>query len=223
MKNKTQFISRCRVGAQVLAVGVGLVMPGMARAENFVKNPDFEEPLGPDNWTVVYTGVKGGGPNAPTNCGPCDFMIAGRTIMAGMRTSGESRCTFGGHFAPNHNGLMHAYFKQTVSGLKPGATYAVSAWMAQSTRNSKFQARFQVYLEALGGPDLAVSKTSSYVTNNIARNPDNWKMYAVTSTASERGQVEVRLHFNKIGTTPYWEWRNVNACYDRVSVTPKAD
>jgi hypothetical protein len=206
-----------------LVLIVALLMPALSRAQNPVKNPGFEEPLGPDNWTVVYTGVLNAGPNAPTNCGPADFLIAGRTLMSHMKGAQSGECDFGGHFAPNHRGLMHAYFKQTVTGLKPGAGYTVSAWMSQYTRNPVILPKVEVYLEALGGPNADESVLSPYARNNSTNdNPGGWKKYQVATTASQRGQIEVRLHFNKIGFTgkDKCEWRNINAFYDHVEVVP---
>ena len=96
-------------------LGLLLLTWASASAQNFLKNPDFEQPLGPDNWTVVYTGVptSDGGVNAPTNCGPNDFMVAGRTTIAHKDLvpgtwDGEPYywSKFGGHFAPNHTWMM---------------------------------------------------------------------------------------------------------------------
>jgi hypothetical protein len=206
-----------RLGALLFA---GCITSAVA-AQNFVKNPGFEQPLGPDNWTIEYAAVENAGRNAPTNCGPADFMIAGRTIMAHMMSPSKAECEFGGHFAPNHNGLMHAYFRQVVSGLKPGASYTVSTWMSQYTRNPKFLVKSQVYLEALGGADRKQSKVSPYAMNNSNNgNPGQWKQYSVTSTASDKGEIEIRLHYNRVAYTnkQTWEWRNINAFYDNVEV-----
>jgi hypothetical protein len=96
----------------------------------------------------------------------------------------------------------------------------MSAWMWNIRGNRKYVSKSQVYLEALGGPNLAVSKLTPYVTNNCNNNGFAWKMYAVTNTASELGQIEVRLHYAKVETTPYWEWRNLNGYYDHVAVVP---
>jgi hypothetical protein len=227
MNSKSQFSTRSRITGQVVVLGIGLLMSGLANAQNaknFAKNPGFEQPLGPDNWTVVYTGVTGAGPNAPTNCGPGDFMVAGRSTMSHMQHKDGSVCEFGGHFAPNHNWLMHAYFKQTVSGLKPGAQYTVSAWISHYTRNDKYMPKAQLYVEALGGPDGKQSKVSEFAKSNSNNaNPEGWKKYSVRSTASDKGEIELRLHFNKIGKTKWWEWRNFNAYYDDVAVVPVAE
>jgi hypothetical protein len=230
MKIKLLSFSRCQSAAMGLLLAMALLTPGSAGAQNFVKNPDFEKPLGPDNWTIVYTNVTDGSvpaANRPTNCGPWDFFIAGRTTMAhkdmvpgdwdGTGTNYWSK--FGGHFAANHTWLMHAYFKQVVTNLTPLAQYQVSAWMTQMTKNDSFLTKAQVYMEVLGGVGGNISRKTPYVTDNCHNNPAGWKMYSVTNTASSSGQLEIRLHFNKnqiIAET--WEYRNLNAYYDHVSV-----
>ena len=215
-------------------LGIGLLAAATVTAQNLVKNPDFEEPLGPDNWTVVYAPVFGGGANQPTNCGPFDFLFAGRSVMSHKDVNpgiwdGEDRTgtnywnKFGGHFAPNHTWLMHAYFKQIVTGLTPGGSYVISAWMGFGSRNDTFRGKCWIYLEALGGPNRTTSKTTPYPSGqveNVTDNPAGWLPYAVTNTASSRGEIEVRLHFDKFSTTSTWEYRNFNAYYDHVAVVP---
>jgi hypothetical protein len=234
MKNPLLSSSRCRTAARSWLLATGLLAAASVTAQNFVRNPDFEEPLGPDNWTVVYAPVFGGGNNQPTNSGPFDFLFAGRSTHAHKDArpgtwDGEDRTgtnywsKFGGHFAPNHNWMMHAYFKQIVKGLTPGASYRISAWMAFFTSNDGYLDKCKVYLEALGGPTRTSSKTTPFPSanvTNINNNPAGWWRYAVTNTASNVGEIEVRLHFNKFGTTGSWEWRNFNAFYDHVAVMP---
>ncbi len=231
MKKELLLFSKCQTVARAWLLGIGLLAVVSATAQNFVKNPDFEEPLGPDNWTVVYTNTFGGGANQPTNCGPFDFLVAGRTTIAhkdmnpgtwdgedGTGTNYWSK--FGGHFAPNHNWLMHAYFKQVVKGLQPGGYYKISAWMGFFGGNDAFLGKCNIYLEALG---LLGSKTTPYPAANVLNVQNNaagWQCYAVTNRATSAGEIEVRLHFNKFGTEAYWEWRNFNAFYDHVAVVP---
>lgn len=214
------------------AVGFAAALMGGAAclAQNFVRNPDFEEPLGPENWTIVYTGVVNGPSWAPTNCTPNDFLVAGRTTMAHKDKvpgiwDGDPYywSKFGGHFAPNHTGgLMHGYFRQLVSGLQPNALYNVTAWMAQSTRNENYLTRAQVWMEVLGGPNLNLSRSTPYVYNNVAYDPAGWQRYAISNViASTNGQIEIRLHYNMIQTiAQVWEYRNLNAFYDHVAVMP---
>jgi hypothetical protein len=234
MKNKSPLSSHRRFTARAWFLGIALLAAASVTAQNYVKNPDFEEPLGPDNWTVVYAPVFGGGNNQPTSSGPFDFLVAGRTVIAHKDVApgtwdGEDHTgtnywnKFGGHFAPNHNWMMHAYFKQIVKGLTPGAKYAISAWMGFFSNNNDYLNRCNIFLEALGGPTRTSSKTTPYPSanvTNVQNNPGGWWRYAVTNTASGVGEIEVRLHFNKFGVTSSWEWRNFNAFYDHVAVMP---
>ena len=180
-------------------------------AQNFVKNPDFEEPLGSNNWTVVY--VYGG---------PSDFAVHDRTTIAHKDKvpgtwDGHPNFldVYGAEFQPYHDGKMHAYFKQTVSGLQPGSNYVVSCWMVHFTDLSTNTVL--VYLEAMGGPAGNVSRLSPYVYKYCNNNPSAWEMYAVTNSASANGQIEVRLHFDKNKWTTF-QWEYIRAYYDRVAV-----
>lgn len=123
---------------------------------------------------------------------------------------------FGGHLMPNHTWVCHAYFKQVVTGLTPGASYSISAWMTQFGKETKAE----VYLEALGG--LGSKRTVS-VTANAKNNPAAWASYAVTNTADANGQIEVRLHMNKNMTdvSSLWSYREINAFFDHVAVMPE--
>jgi hypothetical protein len=216
--------------ARALAGAAGVFGTGLLFSQNFVRNPDFEEPLGPDNWTIVYTGVVNGPSWAPTNCGPNDFLVAGRTTMAHKdKVPGTWDghpyywSKFGGHFAPNHTGgLMHGYFRQVVSGLVPGGLYNVSAWIAQHTRNDNYLTRAQIWMEVLSGPNLSVSLRTPYVLNNVAYDPAGWQRYTLSNVvASTNGQIEIQLHYNMIQTiAQIWEYRNLNAFYDHVAVMP---
>ncbi len=233
MKSKLSY--HCQVVAPRFLLGLALLTAGSASAQNFVKNPDFEEPLAPDNWTVVYAPVI----NSPllnangTLAGPNDFLVAGRSTMAhkdmvpgawdghdGLRNDWSK---FGGHFAPNHTWVMHAYFKQVVSGLRPGFQYTASAWIVQFGAH---QEAAQVYMETMGGLNGTVSKRTIYVTDNAQNNPAGWKMYAISNVvASSSGQIEIRLHYNKIvnvgdADSNYWEYRNQNAYFDHVCLMP---
>jgi len=219
---KIKFSHICQAASLGLLLGLAWPTAGTAAALNLVKNPSFEQPLGPDNWTVVYD-----------NCGPFDFLVAGRTTMANKDAvpgtwdadppgSTNYLSKQGGHFAPNYcNGLMHGYFKQVIAGLKPGREYNCSAWMVQYTRNDNYLSRSEVYMEVLGGPNLAVSKRTQNVMENANNNPAGWKQYALTNTASQNGEIEIRLHYAFIRTiAQIWEYRNINAFYDDVEVQP---
>lgn len=222
MKSKLSY--QCQAATQGLLLALALFGSGLASAQNFVKNPDFEETLGPDNWTVVYV-----------NCDPGDFLIADRSTMAHKDlvpgvwdghpgfTGSNYWSRLGGHFAPNYcNAMPQAYLKQVVTGLTPGDLYTVSAWMVQFTRNDRWLALAQVYMEALGGPTGTQSKITQYVTANANNNPAGWQRYVINNViASTSGQIEIRLHYKVIATTAQiWEYRNMNAYYDHVAVMP---
>src|SRR5690348_6108280 len=125
MKTDLLFPSRCTTAVFGWLVGLAVLAGGAASAQNFVKNPDFEEPLGPDNWTVEYAAVTSGavaGANRPTNSCANDFLIKGRTCMSHKDLGKPSSGTwdgaptywnkFGAHFMPSHNWVCHAYFRQ---------------------------------------------------------------------------------------------------------------
>jgi hypothetical protein len=180
-------------------------------AQNFVKNPDFEQPLGPDNWSVVY--VYGG---------PPDFAVQDRSTIAHKDKvpgtwDGDPNYldVYGAEFAPYHDARMHAYFKQTVSSLQPLATYVISCWMVHFTKISSN--RVSLYLEALGGAAGNVSRTVYCGDEWCDDNPSAWKMYAVTNTASLAGQIEVRLHFDKY-TFSSLQWDYMRGYFDHVAV-----
>jgi len=198
-----------------------LVSANFCAAQNFVKNPDFEEELGPDNWTIVYVYPSG----------PEDFLVAGRTTFAskdmspgtwdgGVGGSTNYWSKFGAHFAPNHVGTVHAYFRQVVTGLQPGASYACSAWMVQFTRSTNPNHFPRLYMETIG----TTTKSTPLITANANNNPGAWQRYSVTNTANGQGEIELRLHCDKNTTVSYannpWEYRNINTFYDRVSVIP---
>jgi hypothetical protein len=215
------------IGCSMLDVGCWMLFPPLlwlclsaavfstfsAGAQNFVKNPDFEEPLSTNNWTVVY--VYGG---------PPDFSIQDRTTIAHKDKvpgtwDGEPNYldVYGAAFQPYHDAMMHAYFKQTVTGLTPYATYVISCWMVQF--EALYTNKVQVYMEAVGGPTGTITKTTPNVYAACNNKPTAWAKYAVTNTASGTGQIEVRLHFNKDKFTSL-AWEYIRAYYDHAAVMP---
>ena len=203
--------ARCGRALWVLVPVVALAAAGACQGQNYVVNPDFEQPLGTNNWTVVY--VYGG---------PSDFSIHDRTTIAHKDKipgtwDGHPNFldVYGAEFQPYHDGKMHAYFKQTVQGLLRGSNYVVSCWMTQF--DSLYTNKVQVYMEALGGPAGTTSRATPNVYKACNNNPSAWTMYSVTNTASNSGQIEVRLHFNKDKWTSL-QWHYIRAYYDHVSV-----
>jgi hypothetical protein len=232
-----------RIAAPALLVGLVWLTWGSAAAQNFLKNGDFEQELGPDNWTIVYTAVIFPTTASwPKTCGPHDFEVQGRTRLAnkdkdpgtwdGDGGGGPHYWNkYGGHFRAGHDWLMHAYFKQVVTGLQPGSNYVVSCWMTQY-EGPTYKA--QLFLEAIGGPSGTTSvlyppasylsqygpgdSDLGYLTNSAFQNPTNWVYCVVTNKASNLGKLEVRLHYNKRGSTSGEKWRNMDAFYDHAAV-----
>ncbi len=202
-------------GAVTRSAALVLILPllscGPASGQNYVKNPDFEQPLGTNNWTVVY----------PFG-GPSDFSVHDRTTIAHKDKvpgtwDGHPNYldVYGAEFSPYHDGLIHAYFKQTVTGLKPGSNYVISCWMTQF--EALYTNKVKVYMEAVGGPGNSISVTTPYVYNACNNNPSAWTMYSVNNRANGSGELEVRLHFHKDKWTTL-AWHYIRAYYDHVAV-----
>ena len=230
MKNSFLSCSRGQSAAQGLLLSLALLAAGSTGAQNYVQNPEFNQPLGPTNWTVKYVGCTSNS----------DLWIQGRTMMANRdQVPGTwdgtqyfdwyyptGPCGYGGHFRAYHSGFAHAYFDQVVSGLTPGASYLVTAWMAQY--NSGWLTDVQVYLAALGGANMTDENDTPFAQNytygNSAEQYGGWQSYAVTSTASTSGQIDVQLHYYKCAwtsvNTPGNIWLNLDGFYDHVSVMP---
>lgn len=234
MKNKTLLTFSSRFATHALVLGFGLLAWSSFAAQNLVKNGDFEEPLGPDNWTIVYTGVS----NAttvgwPYQCSRSDFYIAGRTRLAhkdlvpgtwdGEDGTGTNYWSeFGLHFCASHDWLMHAYASQVVTGLTAFASYDVSAWITQFDFNAVVD-KVQVYMEILGGASGTTSKKTPYVTTVVLGSPQNWTRYVLSIQASASGQIEIRLHYNKNSATNDEKWRNLDALFDHVVLVPTGE
>ncbi len=226
MKTSLPAILRGHTSAQALLFALALLAWSSANAQNFVRNPDFEQELGPDNWTIVYTEILN--PTTlswPKTCGSNDFFVLGRSRMAHKDLvpgtwDGDPNYwnKFGLHFQPGHDWLMHAYASQVISGLQPGSNYTASAWITQYEGDQT--GKVQLYMEVLGGPDFTVSNRTPYVTTIVLDNPSGWNRYDVTGTASPSGQIEIRLHYNKNGATAGEKWRNMIGIFDHVCLKP---
>ncbi len=210
MKHVSLLSCHRTIAAARSLVAVAIVTATYAGAQNFVKNPDFEAPLGSDNWTILYV--------SPSS--EADFWLHDRTTLA-HRDSTYGTWDgnyFGLHFRPYHTGLMEAYARQIVTGLQPGASYVISAWMVQFQET--FIPKMDVWLETVGGSGI---KSSSKVVNYCFQN-NGWERFSVTNTATTGRQIEVRLRFkvtsgsSNSGTTP--KWLSEDAFYDHVSVMP---
>jgi hypothetical protein len=188
MKSTFQSLTRCQTATAGLLLAVAIFVASSTNAQNLLRNPDFESPLGPDNWTVAY---QYGGPG--------DLSIADRTIYAARGPWGGGG--FGAHFRSVHDGLVHAYFTQTVTNLTPGTSYILSGYMKYWEYTFELNEKFNVWFDAVGGqgtnqtPSITVMDDANLKTNTIFR------LYSVTNTADANGQIEVRLHMADNGTT----------------------
>ena len=228
MNNACVLSIRYQCAAQGLLLTLALLAAGSVGAQNYVRNPNWALPLGPNNWKVVYV--------APSTA--ADFWIADRTTLAHRdRTYGTwdedvdgtfddvyptGSSYFGGHFRPYTGGYVEAYFDQVVTNLTPGVSYVVSAWMVQF--QSADVDKCQVWLEARG----STVATTPYVLGYAFQN-NGWTQSSVTTPANANGQIEVRLHFKKIGYTGgmgataglgWGGFLNIDAFYDHISVMP---
>src|SRR5689334_5858601 len=112
MKNTFPSITRCSLVAQGLLLGFGILLWNSANAQNLLKNGDFEQRLGPTNWTVLT--LLGS---------PDDFELKQRIRGASMYAQGSATRFFGGCFRPLTLRIAHACFSQTVTNLTPGHVY----------------------------------------------------------------------------------------------------
>jgi hypothetical protein len=196
MKSNFRSSSCCRVAAWGLLLGCAGFLAGSACAANPVINGAFDNPLsfGSAPWSIVY--VRGG---------PDDFAIQDRTTAARRGGTG-----FGAAFKPYHDAKMHAYFKQTVPGLIPGGSYAVTTWMNNpvTPKEDGFYTSFRMHLETVGGLG---SVTSAWPTN------EGYQAYTVTNTATANGEVEIRLHFSKFNFS-LDKWYYIDVWFDDVSM-----
>jgi hypothetical protein len=210
MKNDCLFSSRCPFAIPAWLLSWVLLTGSWAGAQNFVRNPDFEQPLRPDNWSIVYVGASS----------ESDFYMHGRTTLAHRdKVFGTwDGNYFGLHFRPYTDSPMEAYATQTVSNLTAGTTYTVTAWMTQ------FQGDIvdasQVYMQAIGGSTASTPYILGF-THLDQTDTNGWRGHSVNVTANSRGQIEVRLRYKKPGYTSNQKWLSaIDAFYDHVSVMP---
>jgi len=220
----------CQLAVQGSLLVFALLLCGSARAQNLLQNGEFESPVGPTNWTVLY--LHGGAD---------DFEIKDRTT-AGSRSWGSG--DFGGHFRAYTRKIAHACFTQTVTNLTPGHQYTISGYMQEDWWRDPLDGvpehydpvedgkreKFLVYIEAIGGlgnptsdgrastnavnpePVYTNADCAVYATAYIAE-------YSVKQIPDADGKIEVRLHLNKLGWTTYDKFTVLNGYFDSVSLT----
>lgn len=213
--------------AQVLVLG-GLFLLGVsAGAQNLLSNGDFEQPLGPTNWTVGYL-----------HGGPDDWEIKDRS-RGGERRPAQF---YGGYFRVISQKLAHAYFTQTVSNLTAGQAYNFVGHMREDWWKSADDAlrdKYLVYIELIGGQGTPLEcgdgRSSVVATNDLTESDGSynadidppytyatypWRPFYAQQTPDSRGRIEVRLHYNKIAYTTYDKPWISAAAFDDCSLTP---
>ena len=218
-----------RLGARGLASGLGLWLCVSAGAQNLLKNPGFEYPLGPTNWTVGY--IRGG---------PPDFEIRDRTTAAAHHWDHGD---FGAQFRPFHNKLAHAYFTQTVTNLTPGHVYTLTGqmkedWWSDPPNGSSYNPNrdgkrdaFLVYIEVLGGLGtptsggrcsiIATNPAPAYTNADVAiYATSSWCNYRAQQTPDTNRSIEVRLHLDKLSWELTYYLLVMNAYFEDLSLTP---
>jgi hypothetical protein len=226
----TLLLPGSRLRSQGLVLSFGFLLCASVQAQNFVRNPEFESPLGTTNWTLGY--IRGGAP---------DFEIQDRTTAA---SRGWAYGDFGAELRPFHNKLAHAYFTQTVTNLTPGHLYTVSGWMQEDwwtppsgtntydPDKNGVRNQFLVYIEAIGGQGAATSDGRAslkavnphpvYTNADVAiYATDTWCQYSVQQTPDTNRCIEVRLHLDKLSWALTYYLPVMNAYFDSISLAPQ--
>jgi hypothetical protein len=176
MKNHDLRLARSPLAAGGLFLGLTLLLCAPAGAQELLKNGNFEAPFPGTNpytnWTLVY--VDGG---------PGDFAIAGQTTEAGLKLGGR-----GAHLRPNSWNFSHAYFRQVVTNLTPGASYTLNI--------QKMKAGFQNYVDS-GKLKVYAAMISDSISNAVSGNAASNGPYSLVITAGQSGTIDVQLHMAK--------------------------
>jgi hypothetical protein len=220
------------LATQGLFLGVGILLMSVpARAQELIKNWNFEQPLGPTNWTVGY--LFGGADN---------WEIKDRIRAASMYPQGSATKFFGGCFRPLTLKLAHVYFTQTVTNLTLGHAYNFSGnmwedwWKGVSAGDSE-RDHFLVYIELIGGQGtpmvdgrFSMIATNDFTDSNGDPEPNIdapytyptavWRPFYTQQIPHTNRTIEVRLHYNKVGFAIYDKTWTSAAYFDDISLTP---
>jgi hypothetical protein len=222
--------SRYQLTARGVLLGFACLLCASASAQNLLKNGDFEQPLGPANWTVMYL-----------HGGPSDWEIKGRSRKGSLHAA-----WFGGYFRPITLKMAHACFAQTVTNLTPGHSYTLGGAMIHERSNYAFDDLFRdiflVYMEAIGGrgtptPDGRFSVLATNGLMDINGTPEDqlapphidppytyttldWRGFEEMQTPDTNGRIEIRLHYYKVGFCTYDKTWISGAAFDDIYLTP---
>jgi len=160
MKSKLRLLHHYKIAVQGLLLCSCFLICSSASAQNLLKSGDFEQPLGPTNWTVGYL-----------HGGPDDWEIKDRCRGGARRPS----TFYGGYFRVLSLKLAHACFTQTVTNLTQGHAYNFVGHMREDWWKSATDAlrdKFLVYIELIGGQGTPIlscgtPRFSVIATNNL--------------------------------------------------------
>jgi hypothetical protein len=149
------------------------------------------------------------------------------------------------HLRPATDKLAHAYYTQTVTNLTQGHSYLVKGYMMEDRWKGVTDAlrdEILVYIEAIGGQGtptadgrfslLAVNDYRDYAGNtdtNIDVDPSTglptyptttWRQFFTHQTPDSHGEIEIRLHLNKLKWVLWDKLELENAYFDDISLTP---
>lgn len=216
MKRESLLFHYNKFAAQTLLLSFAFLLCGSASAQ-LLKNGDFEQPLGPTNWTVLYL-----------HGGPDDFQIKDR-----CRDGSRSGAWFGGYFRPITQKVAHACFTQTVTNLTPDHVYNFSGYMTEGwwkAPDDALRNQFLVYIEVIGGQGnpladgrfsvLAVATDTSNLDAPYTYPNNTWLQFTTQQTPDANRKIEVRLHYNKINFCIYDKTYIMQGAYDDISLTP---
>ncbi len=229
MKNGLPQLFPRRIVIRASLLGCALLLSQSAGAQNLLKNGDFEQRLGPTNWTVKY--LHGDAD---------DFEIKNRIRAASMYPQGSATKFYGACFRPLTLKLAHAYFTQTVTNLTPDHVYQFTGNMWEDwwkAPNDALRDKMLVYIEVIGGQGtpLPDGRFSLIATNDFTDSNGNadanidapytyatgiWRPFYAQQIPDTNRQIEVRMHYDKVGFAIYDKTWTSAAYYDDISLTP---
>lgn len=211
MKNKFLFSVRNFLLGCGVVMGCAMLSGSLMAQQNLLKNGSFEDPIDPpgspgtNNWVLVFE-------HGTT----ADFIYADRTTEACKSTDTNylvnppevSGGSFGAAFCMRHWSDGHAYHKQIVTGLTPGAQYTLRGYMHIGLDH----ARMHAYIASIG------------TTTRSNRGTTTRTIYLQTNTATAGGTIEVRVGLKQAALASVDpgqpKWFDSSSWFDVFSLTP---
>ncbi len=233
---------------RALLLSVCLFLGASVGAQNLVKNPGFELPIGTNDYGNFRGGANfplgtttGGEAYNPSWKATWNWMIA---YPWGGPSDWElrDRCTkmrggaanyWGACFRPAHDKWAHAYYTQTITNLEVGHLHSVSGWMAEDRWKAVDDAlrdEMLVYIEAIGGQGTPTGdgrfavRAVCTTTNNLDGPPftypnNDWLQFTNKQTPAPDGTIEIRLHHHKLGWVHFDKLERMAGYFDDISLT----